>query len=67
MLQESKRVILVFSVQGSGHFQGDGLVEVIFSICCPAVMISCTKKQSLLIYLLCSSAYRVRTDDVRYW
>ena len=28
--QESKHVILVFSVQGSGHFQGDGSVKIIF-------------------------------------
>ena len=35
----------MFSVQGSGHFQGDGLVEVIFSISiCLALMIACTKR-----------------------
>ena len=39
----------MFSVQGSGHFQGDGLVEVIFSISicisiCLALMIAFTKR-----------------------
>ena len=62
-IQETKHVILVFSVQGSGHFQGDNLIWQTLSL-----SDSCVLQQSailtIIIYYSPATGYAQMTSPI---